>query len=102
MMYHENNNEGINNAVNGFKVVSNASSCLSSTNGLLKKRSYPSKVKLNSTADNVPLKQSKMTDSMKKSRKSINRYFYLFYMYLIISLTIVERLFLKKCLIFII
>lgn len=72
-MNHENDNIGLNALVNGFKVVDTISSSLPSSNGVLKKRGRPPKVKLNTSADSLPLKQSKMTDTMKKARRTVNR-----------------------------
>ena len=42
-------------------------------NGVIKKRGRPPKAKPDSTVDAVPLKQTKVTDSMKKTRRQIDR-----------------------------
>ena len=42
-------------------------------NGLIKKRGRPPKVKSDSVQDGVPVKQTKVTDSMKKVKKHVDR-----------------------------
>ena len=43
-------------------------------NGVIKKRGRPPKGKPDYNVDDIPLKQTKVTDSMKKAKRQINRY----------------------------